>query len=353
MARQKSPFVLRAEYYPLKALLGFLGFLPLAWSRPLCRMLVSTLLRVVHKRRALIERQIAECFPEASAAQKAAIASQSIDCLGDSVAAFSRITRLAAAHTMDAMVEVEGFEHIEEAYRQGKGMITFTAHYGCWEMMAVYVTQRYPRVSMLVRPLDNSLLDALVSGVRGSGGGGVVDSSRVFKDGLRLLRRNGILGILIDQNFYKGGVFVDFFGRPAATSPLVPILARRTGCVVLPMHNLWVGNKIRIICEAPVTLSKNPEPDRAILEDTQTLTHIVERWVRERPDQWLWLHNRWKRRPMEGEEVFTPTAIPHPGRPTTGDRPSPFKERVDPTRSEEGGVRDKKKTPPGGEVFFL
>ena len=198
---------------------------------------------------------------------------------------------------MDRMVELEGVEHIEAAYRRGQGMITFTAHYGCWELMAVYVTQRFPRVSMLVRPLDNPRLDALATGVRRAGGGGVIDSARAFQEGLRGLRQNGILGILVDQNFYKGGVFVDFFGRPAATSTLAPILARRSGCALLPMHNVWRNGRIRILCEPPLTLSAHRDVSRAVREDTQAVARRVEAWIREDPSQWLWLHNRWKRRP--------------------------------------------------------
>jgi KDO2-lipid IV(A) lauroyltransferase len=261
------------------------------------------LLFVMPKRRKLMEAQLLACFPERSARERDAVARQSIAYLSQALTTFVRIPTMKAPE-MDALVETEGFHHIEEAFRQKKGMITFTAHYGFWELMAIYVTRLYPDVSMVVRPLDNPKLDRLISGVRGSGGGGVIDSKKVFREGLRLLRRNGILGILIDQNFHKGGVFVDFFGRPAATNTLVPILARRTGCAVLPMHNVWKGEKIRIICEAPVTLSANPDQNAAIGEDTQMLTRIAERWIREDPSQWLWLHNRWKRRPLPGEPII-------------------------------------------------
>ena len=310
MAHDKSRFAINAEYFSLRSLLYMLQALPYTWGRAFCRGLIRTIMQIIPKRRRLIVSQMAACFPEKSAAEVEALTVSSLDTLADGVATFARIPTLNKT-TMGEWVDTEGFEHVEEAYRKGHGMITFTAHMGCWEMMAVYVTWLYPRVSMLVRPLDNLKLDAMVSGVRGSGGGGVINSHRVFKEGLKLLRDNGILGILIDQNFHKGGVFVDFFGKPAATTTLVPILSRRTGCAVLPMHNVWRNGKIVIRCEPPVVLSTHPDPGQAIAEDTQTLTAIVERWVREDPGQWLWLHNRWKRRPKEGdaiysEKIFTP-----------------------------------------------
>lgn len=304
-ARSKSRLLVEAEYLPLRALLSVLQTLPAFLSRALCRGLVRGLLACMPKRRKLIQSQIHESFPEGSNRLCKGIFGKSIDCLADGVAMFARIPGMSDEE-MDRLVVLHGAEHIEAAYRQGRGMITFTAHYGCWELMAVYITRRYPRVSMLVRPLDNPRLDEMVAGVRGSGGGGVIDSRRVFKDGVRLLRANGILGVLVDQNFHKGGVFVDFFGRPAATSTLVPVLARRTGCAVLPMHNYWSEGKLHIVCEAPVPLSTDSDSSEAIAADTQRITSIVERWIRKDPGQWLWLHRRWKRRPQPGEQVYSP-----------------------------------------------
>jgi len=303
VARQKNPFILRAEYYPLRLFVALLQVLPFAWSYLLSHFLIRVILAVMPKRRKLIKDQVRLSFPNLPVPDQTAIARGSEANMAKGLTIFARIPSMSW-ETMKAMVEIEGFEHIEEAFKQKKGMITFTAHYGCWELMAIYVTHLYPEIAMVVRPLDNPLLDRLVAKVRGSGGGGVIDSRKVLKDGIRLLRRNGILGVMVDQNFYKGGVFVNFFGRPAATSTLIPILARRTGCAVLPMHNVWHGEKIRITCEPPVTLSSNPDQAAAIQEDTQRLTGYVERWVREDPAQWLWLHNRWKRQPLPDEPVF-------------------------------------------------
>jgi KDO2-lipid IV(A) lauroyltransferase len=304
VARQKNPLVLRAEYYPLRFLLALLRALPFAWSCLLSRTIIRLILAFIPKRRRLIKEQVRLSFPDRSVSEQTAIADDSVANLAKGMTMFARIPAMTW-EKMKTMVEIEGFEHIQEAFKQKKGMITFTAHYGCWELMAIYVTHLYPEIAMVVRPLDNPLLDQLVSKIRGSGGGGVIDSRKVLKEGIRLLRHNGILGVLIDQNFYKGGVFVDFFGRPAATNTLVPILSRRTGCAVLPMHNVWKGNKIHIICEPPVPLSNNSNPAAAIEEDTARLTGYVEKWIRQDPGQWLWLHNRWKRQPLPADALFS------------------------------------------------
>jgi KDO2-lipid IV(A) lauroyltransferase len=298
VARSKNSFTIAVEYYAVSGLFAFLRVLPLTVSRTVCYGVTRAILFFIPKRRKLIQQQLETSFPELTSAQCRELGRQSVNNLARSMSMYSRIPFMSDVE-MEKMVEIEGFEHIHEAFKQGKGMITFTAHYGFWELMAIYVTRLYPKIAMVVRPLDNPRLDAMVTAVRGCGGGGVIDSRNVFKEGLRLLRANGILGVLIDQNFYKGGVFVNFFGRPAATNTLVPILGRRTGCAVLPMHNVWRGNKIRIICEAPVTLSQNPDSEQALTEDTQKLTSIVEGWIRQDPGQWMWLHNRWKRSPQE------------------------------------------------------
>src|SRR5262249_40193057 len=129
--------------------------------------------------------------------------------------------------------------------------ICFNAHMGCWEASAAYVTTLYPRVAFVVRPLDNPRLEELILAQRGFAGADVIASHDIFKRGLKLLRLNGILGILIDQNLHKGGVFVNFFGRLAATTNVVSVLARRTGAVVLPLHSRWRNGRIQILCEGP------------------------------------------------------------------------------------------------------
>jgi KDO2-lipid IV(A) lauroyltransferase len=255
------------------------------------------------KRRRLVLEQVRDSFPDRTALEQESIFRKSIACLADGVAMFARINRMSDEE-LYGLVDIQGGEYIDAAFSRGHGVITFSAHYGCWELMAAFLTKRFPRLAMLVRPLDNPRLDAMVAGVRASRGGMVIDSRRVFKDGVRHIRANGFLGILVDQNFHKGGVFVDFLGRPAATSTLVPILARRTGCPVIPIHNFWRDGKLHIVSEPPMTLSSNPDSSQAIAEDTQRMTAIVERWVREDPTQWLWLHRRWKRRPLPGEQVY-------------------------------------------------
>src|SRR4029077_1781674 len=137
----------------------------------------------------------------------------------------------------------------------------------------------------------------LVNRIRSVGTGLFIPKRDVLKQGIRILKKNGILGIITDQNFAPGGVFVPFLGRLAATTPIVPILARRTGAAIVPVHCEWQGRKTVIHVEPPIALSQNAHPEEAIAEDTLRISEVMERWIRRDPANWLWLHNRWKRQP--------------------------------------------------------
>jgi KDO2-lipid IV(A) lauroyltransferase len=308
VARSKSTFLIYAEYIPLRGLFSLLSTLPLAWAERLGETLSRFLIFFLTKRRKMIRSNIALSLPHLSDAERETIAQQSVRNLGRGVGMFAHISRFAKNNFKD-VVELEGEEHVEAAKRLGKGVLCFSAHYGCWEMIGAYVPTLFSNGAVLVRPLDNPKLETLVAGVRSSGGGMVLQRKNIFREGLRLLRRNGALGILVDQNFAQGGVFVEFFGRLAATTPVIPLLARRSGAPILPVRSVWSGHKIRIIFEAPMRLSQNPDAIGAQTEDVQRMTSVIERWVREEPGHWLWIHNRWKKRP-EPDEVPAALALP-------------------------------------------
>ena len=309
MAHNKSDLEFRLEYAVVLVLWRLLQSMRLPRAERLCYRLLRLILALMPKRRQLMDDNLAACFPEKSAAERARIADESLHNLARGIASYPYIPALCNQNLAE-WGSFEGAERLSEGLKKGKGVICFTAHYGFWEMMAIYVTHLHVKVSMIARRMDNPYLDRLITSIRSSSGGSVIHHRKALKESLAFLRDNRILGILIDQNFYKGGVFVNFFGRPAATTSIVSLLARRTGSVVLPMHNVWDNGKIRLICEPPITLSTHPDPEQAMAEDTQLMTSYVEKWIREDPTQWLWLHNRWKRKPEPEDHVYTPVEKP-------------------------------------------
>ncbi len=302
MARSKTPLQIRLEYYPIRVLWCILLWLPRPWSEAICRAVLKLVMVFIPKRRALVEESLAASFPELDPAARAQIFKGSLENLAKGIPVFVRMPQWKK--NPPSWLIHHDIHHIEESIKRGKGTLCFTAHYGCWELMAYDVMRRYQHVGIVYRELDNPWIEKLVVNVRTAAGGIGIPRQHLLRQGIKFLRDNGVIGFLIDQNFAPGGVFVDFFGRLAATVPVISILARRTGATILPVHNRWIGDKLHVFWEPPLVLSTKPMIEQSTAEDTAVMTKTVERWIREDPSQWLWLHNRWKRRPKDGELIY-------------------------------------------------
>jgi KDO2-lipid IV(A) lauroyltransferase len=306
MARSKPSLQIHLEYWPVRGVAAFVRRLPLDSATRISRNIIKFILLFIPLRKKLVRGNLASAFPELSEPEREAILSESLNNLARMIAIFPRMPELTR-EGLPAWVSIEGLEHVRKAREEGHGVIAFTAHLGLWEFMAVCCSRLIHDVRLIVRPLDNARIDAYCTSLRSCTGAAIIPHRQALRQGLRCLKDHGVLGILIDQNFSAGGIFVDFFGRLAATSSIVSILARRTDAVILPLHNRWEENgRLKIIFDPPVPLSQNSNTEMAVAEDTYGLTKIVEGWIRQDPGQWFWLHNRWKRRPQPGEFVYMP-----------------------------------------------
>ena len=196
-------------------------------------------------------------------------------------------------------VEMEGMEHFEAGIAQGKGLLTIIAHFGNWELMPVTfpLFLKLLKPSYIVyRPLDSPVLDNMVEHVRTINGNEMIRKGGSGKRIMELLKENHSIAILSDQNVAaQEGVFVDFFGRPACTGVGLAILALRSGAPVLPMFMArQKSGKYKFILKPLVEISQTGDYERDLLENTQRFTKVVEDVVREYPDQWFWIHQRWK-----------------------------------------------------------
>lgn len=207
------------------------------------------------------------------------------------MAQFPRIGK----HNVREFIRYEGLENYERAKAQGRGVLVATAHLGNWEFSAFAHALITEPMAVVVRPLDNPLLDELVTRYRTMSGNRVIGRGQDFLRPLvETLRGNGAVGILVDQNVTADrGVFVDFFGRKACVDSGFARLAHRTGAVVLPGYALWSESERRYVLHF--------EPEIAMTGDAQTDTQAVharlEAAIRRAPEQWLWIHRRWKTRP--------------------------------------------------------
>jgi len=213
--------------------------------------------------------------------------------------AFARFPDLRKSN-IDDWIRYEGFEHFEEAKRRGKGVLFATAHMGAWELSAFAHALLAEPMHVVVRPLDNRDVDDLVEKRRAASGNTLIGKKDAARNILRALHKNEAVGVLVDQNVLpEEGVFVDFFGTPACAGTAFVRMAERTGAAVIPGYALWSELEKRYILRFYPLLTFSGD----VQSDTQMLHDHLEQVIREYPDQWLWIHRRWKTRPA-GEPSF-------------------------------------------------
>ena len=204
------------------------------------------------------------------------------------------------------VVALEGAEHMEAALAGGKGAILLTGHLGNWEMAgARLVAQGFPVVAIARAQRDTALTDYILR-TRESTGMKIYHRESAVKASLLALKSNEFVGMLMDQNAGDDGVFVDFFGHLASTAGGAAVFALRTGAPVLPCFG-WRNpdDTHTAVVDPPEPLTRTGDQKRDILENTARYTKIVEEKIRAHPEQWFWLHKRWKSRPPQdrGQEA--------------------------------------------------
>jgi KDO2-lipid IV(A) lauroyltransferase len=191
-------------------------------------------------------------------------------------------------------------EIIDKAIQGNKGALLFSAHLGNWEI-APFILSKKAKISVIARPLDHKLLEKKLLKIRTGFGAEVIHKHQASKQILRLLRKNEMVAILIDQNVLRSqAVFVDFFGKPAATTPSLAMFHLRTSSPLIPVFCYPSSSKgyiIKIMPPLEITLSGDHSED--ILKITQLCTKIIEDQIQKDPSLWMWFHNRWKSRPLE------------------------------------------------------
>lgn len=207
-----------------------------------------------------------------------------------SVAKFPAITR----ENVGDWIRYDGLENFSSAHARGRGVLVATAHLGNWELSAFTHALMTAPMHIVVRPLDNPRLDAWVERRRALSGNHLIQKKHAAREILRALSAGDAVGILIDQNTsLDEGVFIDFFGRKASAGTAFAKFAHHSKAPVIPGYALWSGEEQRYI------LRFDPEIEMSgdVPEDTQRVHAHLERVIRAHPDQWLWIHRRWKTRP--------------------------------------------------------
>jgi KDO2-lipid IV(A) lauroyltransferase len=292
----------RLEYALAWPILKTIGALP----RPLARAVAIVLAWMVYllhfRLRRVGTRNLALAFPEKSRRERARILRGEFTSLGRQLAEVCHFPKYTLEN-VSRVVVYDGFENYERAFARGKGVLFLTAHFGGWELSAFAHSLHGHWMRVVMRPMDNIYLDRLIRLYRTLHGNTTVDKDDFVRGLLAGMKKGEVVGILMDTNMTPPqGVFVDFFGTPACTASGLARIALRTEAAVVPGFTIWdpVLRKYRLRFDPMVKLIRTEDTEADILANTQLFTKIIEDYVRRYPDQWLWVHRRWKTRP-EGE----------------------------------------------------
>jgi len=286
----------------LKALVFVLGHMPRPLMLPLAESLGALAYRLAKKRADVARENIRLAYPEKAPEEVDRIGAKVFENIAVVIFDFFRIPWLDD-ESLKRLVEFEGVEHFNRAIKKGRGVILLTAHFGNWEMMAAAVGRFLHPVDIVARELDSPVVGELVNWVRTRGGNGIISKARAMRKLLKSLSGNGVVGILLDQNVQlSDAVFVDFFGTLAATNKGPARLASATGAAVVPIFNVREGGRYRVMLGEEITMAETGDKERDTEVNTARCTKAIEEAVRAYPDQWFWVHRRWKTRPP-GERI--------------------------------------------------
>jgi Kdo2-lipid IVA lauroyltransferase/acyltransferase len=292
------------EYVLVRAIAYVLGRMPRGLARLLAGALAFAVYWCFGRLRRVGMRNLELALPEFPSNARRKILKRVYIYLGWQLVEFCRMTRYTAENTRDPKsrnsMRVEGLEHYLAAQARGKGVLIITGHLGAWELSAFYHSLMGHPMGMIIRNLDNRRLDQYVNGIRCLHGNFVISKDEFGRGLLKAIRAGGTVGILMDTNMTPPqGEFVRFFGIDACTGTGLAHIARQTGAAVLPGFMLWEPAERRYVLHFGPEVEMPRTADRAadILEGTRRCTAVIESWIRRYPDQWLWIHRRWKTRP--------------------------------------------------------
>lgn len=284
-----------------------MGLLP----RPAARFFGAMFATVIFALRPALQKiavkNLGLAFPEMTEAERGHIIHNMVRQVGWMAGEFSQLPRYTRKN-IDKIVVLDGLENFQAARRLGKGVLFLTGHMSAWEL-APFAQALYGNpLHFLVRPVANSRVDRLINRYRCLSGNQPVEKNRSARAILKILSQGGTVGILSDHNTAgEDGIFVDFFGIPAATTSGLARIALKTGAAVVPGFLSWdaVLRKYRLRLEPAVSLVRTGDEPSDIRENTLRFNRIIEDCIRAHPDQWFWLHKRWKTRPPGDEPMYS------------------------------------------------
>ncbi|HEY4817153.1 MAG TPA: lysophospholipid acyltransferase family protein [Candidatus Acidoferrum sp.] len=295
-----------SEYAAVWAIFKMLGALPRGLARGLAAAVASAFYAMLPKLRRTAEFNLRLAFPEWDDARRNAVIHGMVGNLGYMAAEFAHFPRYTRENIEEALI-LEGHENFLNGQRRGKGVLYLTGHIGAWELSSfAHALYGFP-LHYMARPLDNARVDALVNRYRCLSGNRPIFKNESARALLKILKEAGTVGILADQNTMpEEGVFVDFFGKSACTTTGIARVALHTDAAVVPGYAYWDSGigKYRLRFEPAVELIRTGDMERDVFVNTQKFAKVIEGIIRKHPEQWVWVHARWKTRPRGEAEIY-------------------------------------------------
>lgn len=293
MAQNKNRLAIGLEYALAAPLLWLLKILPASLAMRLARSATGLLDIAVPKLRRVGITNLSFAYPRTLPEQRSATIDGVFDSIARLMVAVAKFPKLNAGN-VDRWICYEGLDHYRNAKQAGKGILVATAHLGNWELSAFSHALMTEPMNVMVRPLDNPLIDKLIERRRQSSGNRLIYKWDGARSVIKALRNNEAVGMLIDQNTSPAeGVFVDFFGKPACAGTGFTKLAHHSGAAVVPGFAFWEKDENKYVLRFYPQIEMTGD----VAADTQRIHSFFEAVIREYPDQWLWIHRRWKTRP--------------------------------------------------------
>jgi KDO2-lipid IV(A) lauroyltransferase len=262
--------------------------------------------RLLGRLRRVGQRNLELALPDLSPKERKRILRSLFRNLGRHMVEFCRMSRYTPQNTA-GWIRTEGLDFYRSAQARGKGVLILTGHLGTWELSSFYHSLMGFPMGMVIRRLDNKPLDAYVNSIRCLHGNRVLSKDDFARGLLTAMRMGETVGILMDTNMTPPqGIFVDFFGKQACTASGLARVAIKTGAAVLPGFMVWEEAERRYVLHfgPQLTFQKSGDEDADILAATQLCAKTTETWIRRYPDQWLWIHRRWKTRPAGEAAIY-------------------------------------------------
>ena len=307
---KKSKSLIHIEYAAARVVFAVLGVLPRGFAIAFCTALMKTVPLILKSLSRTGMKNLEIAFPEKNENERRQILNGTFENLGRVLGELSQVhklTREKLAVMIDFTLDDESKAVYARNKAEGRNVLITTGHLGNWELLVLGFAALYEPISYLARPLDNPKIDEMLNGLRTKFGNNPINKTNSAMVAIKILREGGILGILSDVNAHpKEGVFVPFFGVQACTTSGAAMLAIRTNSFIFPMFCVWdrEAKRYKIVHGALLEPVITADRKSDIVATTALYTAEIEKIIRSYPDQWMWIHKRWKTRPKGEPEIY-------------------------------------------------